>query len=77
MSRFIDPEPAKDPIIKTCGCGRSYTASQWAALEYHATHKWPWGEVQEYRHCLCHSTIVVVLEEGDQESDLWMLEEPV
>lgn len=64
-------ETLEAPIIKTCGCGRSYTASQWADLPFHALHTWPWGEVQEFRHCLCRSTIVIVLVEGLPDDDPW------
>src|ERR1700677_945125 len=51
-------------IIKTCACGRSYTPAQWRQLPDRSIGRLPWGEVHEYRQCLCGSHIVIELSEG-------------
>ncbi len=42
-------------IIKTCGCGRAFTAAAWARLPYVGI----MAGCLEMRNCLCGSTIAV------------------
>ena len=54
-------------IIKTCSCKRTYTQEQWEQLPGKQIYEFEWGEVHEQRHCVCRSTIVLVLKQGYAE----------
>lgn len=55
-------------IVKTCACGRSYTADQWKVLPDAKVYTMENGEQQEQRNCPCGSTIVIVLAEGESQT---------
>lgn len=59
--------PASHEYVKDCQCGRRYTKETWEFLPHAYDQTFAWGEVHEARHCVCGSTIVVVLSEGDPE----------
>ncbi len=54
-------------LIKQCACGRSYTREEWLRLPGKSIGSWPWGEVNEYRQCVCKSHITIVLRKGTPE----------
>ena len=60
----LDCRNMTDAIIKRCGCGAMYNRAQWNALERPkvSTMEGDPGEVLHYRHCVCGSTITVLLE---------------
>ena len=62
-------------VIKTCSCKREYTREQWEALPGKKPQTFDWGEVHEMRNCPCGSTIVLVLDDGEQQQpaagDVW------
>jgi CheY-like chemotaxis protein len=45
---------SSDEIVKVCGCGRSYTRSQWRALAFRGT-----MEGAELRNCACGSSLAL------------------
>jgi hypothetical protein len=53
--------------LKTCGCGRTYTAEAFAALPNRQEWRMEWGEVLEQRDCPCGSSITIQLEAGEPE----------
>jgi len=59
--------PLAEGVIKKCSCGRTYTKAQWKKLPFVGYQKYEWGEVQEMRNCVCGSTMVIVIIEGDPE----------
>jgi hypothetical protein len=80
---IVDPETLKSnawasDIIKTCGCGKTYTKLTWKLLDFvsyfdddePADPEHPeWGEPQgrlEQRNCECGSTIAVVLKKLEE-----------
>jgi len=56
-----------EPIVKQCSCKRTYTRAQWDALKYVGTQTHDWGEVHELRNCVCRTTLVLVLEKGEEQ----------
>lgn len=56
-------------VFKRCSCGRAYTEAQWKTLPFVGIQKYPWGEVQELRNCVCKSTMTIVLDPGEPEED--------
>jgi hypothetical protein len=54
-------------IVRRCACGRSYTLAEWRRLRGPLIGSWPWGEVHEYRQCLCGSHITIILRKGTPE----------
>jgi len=57
-----------NPIHK-CSCGRKYTAIEWAMLRLLGTECYEWGEIHELRKCVCGSTRVVLISEGECEEE--------
>jgi hypothetical protein len=68
--------------LKTCGCGRKYTADTWRQLELSTRVSMPdfagsrlpgepWGV--ESRHCVCGSTITITIDEDGMPSDRRMM----
>jgi hypothetical protein len=53
---------------KACSCGRSYTLREWEQLPGGKLWETDWGEILELRHCVCRSTMSIVLAEGEPES---------
>jgi hypothetical protein len=54
------PRPSVSPAVAVCACGISYTASEFAALNYLGVQDGgPHGSAMELRNCSCHSTIAV------------------
>lgn len=51
-----------DADDKPCGCGRTHTAAQWAALEMVGTQPDYAGGALEFRNCECGSTLSVPVE---------------
>lgn len=68
VASSVLPRPTPRPIIgsfpRVCGCGRSFSAAEWAQLPDAAI--WdlrPEGDLLEQRSCVCLSSLCVVLEE--------------
>jgi len=54
---------------KTCGnCGARYTFKQWQSLPNPRPWRFPWGEEQELRECVCGSTLAILVVEGEPET---------
>lgn len=52
------------PIRCAC-CGRVYSKAAWERLACKGTSEWDWGDVQEFRDCVCGSTLSVMIAEGE------------
>lgn len=53
---------------KVCSCGRSYTLREWEQLPEGKLWETDWGDILELRHCVCRSTMSILLVEGEPES---------
>ena len=54
--------PRKKKVIKTCGCGRSYTRAEWEKLHFVGVQETESSRTRyrlEMRNCICRSTIGV------------------
>lgn len=49
-----------DRVVKSCGCGRSFSSRGWTRLEYVGLQRDPYGDI-ELRNCACGSTIGIVV----------------
>lgn len=59
--------PDAGPVPSTCSCcGVAIDDREWAAMEYVGICRYPWLEVHELRNCKCRSTLVRVLDRGEE-----------
>lgn len=62
-------------VLKRCGCGRTFTAEEWAKLPDPKRYTLEWGEVQEQRQCRCGSHLVVCIVPEPETATLDLAEE--
>ncbi len=55
-----------EPVAKACGCGRKFTRAEWDALPFAYVYRDVFERV-EYRHCICLSTLGLVLEKFKED----------